>query len=86
MPEQIEFSFGKESGDREKPPFRAFGTWLRDGQIIRTADFSEDDLDAEISRRKLAKKSTAQFAKALTTLRSLNSASPTTAPDRPNRR
>ena len=51
MPDQAAFHTGKEQGRRDAPPFRAYFTWLRNGQIVRAADSSVAELREEIARR-----------------------------------
>lgn len=66
--DEIKCSIGKEGvqgSSLSEGPFRAFFTWLRDGQIVNTADFSKSELAVEIARLVAAGEESAPFKEAL---------------------
>jgi hypothetical protein len=68
MSDEIVFQIANEQGRRDLPPFRAYFTWLRDGQIVRSADFSVSELQAEIARCRGNGETTDVYDKALRAL------------------
>lgn len=69
---ELVWHIGKEgltSTNLETPPFKAFFTWLRDGQIERTADFTQSELEAEIERFRGVGDDSAPFEAAVKQLR-----------------
>ena len=53
MQYQLKWTIGKSpgTGSLEKPPFRAYFYWLRDGQIEEAQDFNRAELEEEIVKR-----------------------------------
>ncbi len=49
MKEDIGFHIGKEVSPFDKPPFRAYFHWTKDGQIVKCEDFSKQELEREIA-------------------------------------
>jgi hypothetical protein len=67
MSEEIKWNIGKEGTIHTRldvPPFRAF-YWLRDGEIIESADFDKQELEAELHKRRAIGQDTALFEQAL---------------------
>ena len=56
---------GSTSTNLEAPPFKAFFTWLHAGQIERFADFTEPELQTEITRLRSAGEDTTPYEQAL---------------------
>ena len=54
MKEDIAFHIGKEARPLDEPPFRVFFRWTSEGQLVKSEDFSKQELEAEIAsgRRK----------------------------------
>ena len=68
----LRWHIGKEgaSGTRlDAPPFRAFFYWVQDDQLVKSTDFSLDELEIEIDRRRNAGENTEPFLSALKRLR-----------------
>jgi len=49
MPEDIGFHIGKEVSPLDKPPFRAYFHWTQEGLLVKSEDFSKQELEAEIT-------------------------------------
>ena len=49
MTEDIGFHIGKEMSPLDKPPFRAYFHWTREGRLLRSEDFSKQELEVEIT-------------------------------------
>ena len=49
MKENIEYHIGKETSPLDCPPFRAYFYWTSDGQLVKSEDFSKQELEAEIA-------------------------------------
>lgn len=59
---------GKEGTQRTRldvPPFRAYFTWLEDGQVVRSVDFDKKELETEIARLVDSGEESAPFKDAL---------------------
>lgn len=66
--EELHWHIGKEGTPSTRlnmPPFRAFFFWVKDGLLVNSADFSREELIAEIERRKNAREDVGPFAQAL---------------------
>jgi hypothetical protein len=66
--EEIAWHIGKDASDQERidvPPYKAYFYWKREGQIIRSAEYTESELRAEIERLRSAGKDVAPFELAL---------------------
>lgn len=49
MKEDIGFHIGKEASPLDKPLFRAYFHWTSEGQLVKSEDFSKQELEAEIA-------------------------------------
>lgn len=45
----IHIHISKEASPLDKPPFRAYFQWLNKGQLVKSEDFSKQELEAEIA-------------------------------------
>jgi hypothetical protein len=52
-------------GSREKAPAKAYFYWKRDGRLVRSAQFTQSELEAEIERLSEAGTDMTQFVLAL---------------------
>ena len=57
-----------ERGSRQKAPPKACFYWKRDGQLVRSAEFTQSELEAECERLSKAGSDITQFALALLAL------------------
>ena len=54
-----------ERGSRQKAPPKACFSWKRDGQLVRSAEFTQSELEVEIERLSAAGEDPTQFVLAL---------------------
>jgi hypothetical protein len=52
-------------GSRQKAPAKAYFYWKRDGRLVRSAQFTQSELEAEIERLSAAGTDMTQFVLAL---------------------
>jgi hypothetical protein len=71
MHEELTWHVGKDQTPLDKPPYRAYFFWKRGGQIVRSADYSVQELEAEIGKLKRSGEDTAPIAQALERLRNV---------------
>jgi hypothetical protein len=64
----VGFHIGKEASPLDKPPFRAYFTWTREGRLIKAEDFSQQELQAEIASGQRDGRELKLFNKALNQL------------------
>ena len=57
-----------ERGSRQKAPPKACFYWKRDGQLVRSAEFTQSELEVECERLNEAGRDITQFALALLAL------------------
>jgi hypothetical protein len=68
MKEDIGFHIGKEGSPLDKPPFRAYFYWIKEGQIVKYEDFTLKDLETEIASGKRESRELELFKEALNRL------------------
>lgn len=74
VPESLTWHIGKEGTMKSRldvPPYRAYFVWLENNLVTRSADFSYEELVAEVSQ---IEESGAEFADYLAALSALNRA------------
>ena len=54
-----------ESGSRQKAPAKAYFYWKRDGRVVRSAQFTQSELEVEVERLSAAGTDMTQFVRAL---------------------
>jgi hypothetical protein len=68
MNEELSWHIGKDAVGQEsldRPPYKAYFYWKREGRIVRSAEFTREALETEITRLKNAGEDTTQFELAL---------------------
>jgi len=71
MTEQLLWGVGSEGTDQtrlDRPPFRAFFYWLRDGKLYEAGDFDARELKLELLRRQTVGEDAVAFEQALKAL------------------
>jgi hypothetical protein len=66
--EELTWKVGHEAtghGSLEKAPPKAYFYWKRDGQLVRSAEFTQSELEVEIERLIAAGEDMTQFVLAL---------------------
>jgi hypothetical protein len=74
MNEELRWHIGKEGTPSTRlnlPPFKAFFLWVRDGELVNSADFSKDELKLEIERLQKEGKDAEKFKEAFRRLERL---------------
>ena len=69
---ELTWHIGKEDAPLDQPPYRAYFYWKRGGEIVRSADYSTLELEAEVQRLKQCGTDTAPFEEALRRLRNVS--------------
>ena len=72
MDEQMSWHIGKEGAGNERidqPPHKAYFYWKKDGKIIDSAEYTEQELVEELERRRSTGQPLADFEEALRRLR-----------------